>query len=323
MKILLISGGWSPEREVALNGAKYIEKALKKLGHEVIFFDIQDSFDDLFAFAQKVDVAFINLHGSPGEDGLVQAILDQASCPYQGAGVRGSFLALNKAAAKQLFRNAGLTTPDWIFLPKKPEASSAFYREALPFAYPLFIKSTLGGSSLDMAYVANEEELAPSLEALFAQNKYANFLVEPAITGQELTCAVLEDPRSGELQALPPILIRPKGEAQEGAFFDYHNKYALDGAEEICPAPISEKDTATIQDMALRAHKCLGLLQYSRSDFILQDDGKAFILETNTLPGMTATSLLPKAAKAIGLSFEELIERLLLLAMQRKQKIKG
>ena len=300
MHVLLLAGGWSSEREVSLKGAEQIEAQLAARGHTVTRMDPARHFDRLYQAAKRHDVAFICLHGAPGEDGLIQAILDRAACPYQGAGPAGSFLALHKAAAKQLFRGAGLQTADWIYLPRRPGPD---WVPELP--YPLFVKANTGGSSLHLFRVAHAGELPAALDALFGAGE--EVLIEPAISGRELTCGVL-----GE-QALPPVLILPKAE-----FFDYHNKYAIDGAQEICPAPLPEAIIQSVQDSALAAHHALGLAGYSRSDFILRDDDQLFLLETNTLPGMTGTSLLPKEAAAIGLSFADLIERLLELALAQR-----
>lgn len=298
MKVLLLAGGWSSEREVSLRGGEQIAAALESRGHSVTRFDPAKEFETLLDVAREHDVAFINLHGAPGEDGLLQAMLDRVNCPYQGAGPAGSFLALHKAAARQLFRSAGLRVPDGVFLPRHPGPG---WKPDLPF--PLFVKSNTGGSSLNLSRVTNEEELAIALNALFSTGEEA--LVEQAIPGQDVTCGILDD------EALAPILIVSKG-----LFFDYHNKYAADGAAEICPAPLPDDVNARIQEYALRAHKALGLKGYSRADFILQDDGTLFLLEVNTIPGMTATSLVPREAAVIGMSFADLVERLLELAVK-------
>ncbi len=302
MRVLLIAGSWSPEREVSLKGAEVIKKALEERGHVVTLCDPLLHFDELISIAKEHDISFINLHGAPGEDGLIQALLSQAGCKFQGSSAEASFLALHKAAAKQVFRNAGIKTADWFFLPQKPNND---WGKDLEF--PLFIKSNLGGSSLNMAKVSNFEELHQGLDILFSKN--CEVIVEPMIEGIELTCAVLEINK--ELKALPPILIRPKNDT----FFDYTNKYALDGAEEICPAPLPKEILSRVEENALKAHKALGLTSYSRSDFILTKDDELYILETNTIPGMTQTSLVPKAAQAIGISFGELLEILLKNAM--------
>ncbi len=300
MRILLIAGGWSGEREVSLSGAQGIAKALARLGHSVTPFDPLPDFDGLVAAATAHDFCFINLHGSPGEDGLIQALLDAVRVPYQGSGPQASFLALHKAAAKQICRARGIPTPDWRYVPVRPEPG---WSPDLP--YPLFVKPNDGGSSLDMSRVTAPEGLLPALERVFASGKEA--LAEAAAPGFEMTCAVL-----GE-EALPTILIRPR---LSGEFFDYRSKYEADGAEEICPAPVDDALSAQVRELALRAHFALGCEGCSRSDFMVGEDGPV-LLEVNTLPGMTPTSLVPKAAAAAGMSFEDLCARLIELGVAR------
>ncbi len=299
MKVLLLVGGWSPEREVSLRGGEQLAAVLRERGHAVTLSDPAQDFDRLMEMARRHDVAFINLHGSPGEDGLVQALLERAGCPYQGSGPAGSFLALHKAAARQLFREAGLHVPDGVFLPRHPGPD---WKPDI--AYPLFVKANTGGSSLHLFRVTNAEELTTAVNALFSTGE--EVLVEAAVPGQEITCGVL-----GE-KALAPVLIVSKS-----LYFDYHNKYAADGAQEICPAPVPPEVTAKVQAAALTAHKALGLSGYSRADFILQDDGELFILEVNTIPGMTSTSLVPREAAVDGMSFGDLAEYLLELAVKK------
>lgn len=299
MRMILIAGGWSSEREVSLSGARGIDKALKELGHEVRFLDPALELAGLIPIAEKADFAFINLHGSPGEDGLIQAMLEAAGCPYQGAGPKASFLALNKAAAKALYEQHGLRTPRWLLFTGIPGES----REGGPL--PLFVKPNAGGSSLGMSLVREAAELGPALDKVFALGQAA--LVEECVPGLELTCAVLDD------APLPVIMIRPKSGS---AFFDYENKYAADGAEELCPAPVDPALAAEVQRLALAAHRALGIAGYSRSDFMVDQAGTPWLLETNTLPGMTPTSLLPKAAAAVGLSYSGLVAELIRLGLR-------
>ncbi len=300
MRILLIAGGWSSEREVSLAGAKNIESALQQRGHAVTFFDLSANFDNLLTIALEHDFAFINLHGAPGEDGLVQALLDSIDIPYQGSGARGSFLALHKAATKQIYKKHAIPTPAWEFLPAMPAED---WTPSLK--YPIFVKSNTGGSSLLLFCVNNAQELRVALQEIFAAGCEA--ILEPSIEGLDSTCGVLGD------EALPPILIRPLA----GTFFDYASKYVQGGAEELCPAPLPAAINAQMQTLALKAHKALGLSGYSRTDFRIMDDGTVLTLETNTLPGMTATSLLPQEAQTLGISFGELLEKLMALGMQK------
>ena len=300
MRILLLAGGWSTERLVSLSGAKAMAEAMESLGHTVTLFDLQD-FDALLAKAKEHDLAIINLHGQPGEDGLVQAMLDSIGLPYQGTGPAGSILALNKAASKQVLRHHGLLTPDWQFLPVRPEKT---WQPSLPF--PLFVKSDTGGSSIHLAKVTDLAGLWAVMDEIFQAGCGA--LVEEAIEGREATCGVLGD------EALPPVLIEPV----RGSFFDYASKYADDGAREICPAPLPEQILTQIQETALAAHRILGLDGLSRSDCMLDARDRLYLLEVNTLPGMTATSLVPSEAKALGLDFPALMQRFIDLALAKK-----
>lgn len=304
MNVILIAGGWSDEREVSLSGAKQIHNALEELGHTVTLFDPAENFKGLLKTAKKADFAFINLHGTPGEDGLIQAVLDKAGCPYQGAGPAASYLALNKAASKEVFEEHGINTPDWQFITPTQGTSTP-----LELELPVFVKPNKGGSSLGMTLVKKIEDFPAALGKVFAMCQSA--LVETYIPGVELTCGILDN------TPLPLIMITPKNSAE---FFDYENKYATDGAEEICPAPVGDAIVASVQVQTLKAHMGLGLTGYSRGDFIMAKDGTCYLLEVNTLPGMTTTSLLPRAAKAVGLSFTDLIGELIRLGMERKGK---
>ncbi len=300
MRVLLIAGGWSDEREVSLSGAKGIHSALLELGHEVDMLDPAQDFSNLMSRASQADFAFINLHGSPGEDGLIQAILNRTSCPYQGSGPESSFLSLNKAAAKTIFDQNSILTPKWELI-----CSVDGCKGIQNLKPPVFIKPNSGGSSLGMTFAKTEQEMQYGIEKVFSMGDSA--LVEEYTKGIEVTCGILGD------EPLPLILITPPEKAQ---FFDYNSKYAIDGAEEICPAPIEEKLTKQIQEITLKAHKLLGLSGYSRADFIISE-GVPYILEVNTLPGMTPTSLVPRAAKTAGYSFNMLIEKLIELGKNR------
>lgn len=302
MKVLLVAGGWSSERVVSLSGAVQIKQALASLGHEVVDHDLSENFPGFIDAAKACDFVFLNLHGAPGEDGLPQALLDAAGVPYQGSGPAGSFLALSKAASKQLYRQAGLDMPRWAFLPR---GSATDFTPDFPL--PWFVKPNLGGSSIHMTLVRDTGELPAALARVFDSGDDA--LIEEGLSGPELTCAVLGD------VALPPILIRPKA----GEFFDYASKYEPDAAEEICPAPVDPAVTEALGRVSLAAHGVLGLSGYSRSDFILTEGGLK-LLETNTLPGMTPTSLLPRSARAAGLSFADLIARLMELGLAQRGK---
>ena len=295
MHILLIGGGWSNEREVSLSGAGIIQQTLNDLGHQVDFFDPAEDFRTLPGKAACYDFAFINLHGSPGEDGMIQAVLEQIGTPYQGSGPAASMLALNKAATKSLFQGAGIQTPAWEFLPTPPAAS---WKTAVKL--PAVLKPNTGGSSLNVQLINTRDELEQGLGTAFSRGD--EMLLEERINGPEVTCGVLGS------EALPPILIEP---ADSSTFFDYYSKYTPQAAIETCPAPISEELTRTIQELALRVHTLLGLHGYSRTDFILENKTQPVVLEVNTLPGMTPTSLFPQEAAARGYSFHDVIQTLI------------
>ncbi len=316
MRVLLVAGGWSPEREISLMGASIIREALAQNGHEVAFYDLNCGFQGLLDAARHADKAFLNLHGAPGEDGLVQALLESAGCPYQGGGPKSCFLALHKSAAAEVFRSAGLKTPRGVFLPSMPVPG---WRP--PFGFPVFVKPDTGGSSIGMSRVTEAERLFEALRHCGGKD----MRVEELVSGAELTCGIVEIPRSCRLDpppdfsectvehhgsfirvAMPPILIVPRGE-----FFDFADKYDSEGAREICPAPISRDVRQDIQKAALTAHAALGLKDYSRADFIVPEDGDPVILEVNTLPGMTAASLVPKEAAAMGVTYAALLDILL------------
>ncbi len=304
MRILLIAGGWSNEREVSLSGAGIIHQTLNDLGHQVVFFDPAEDLQKLSVQAACSDFAFINLHGSPGEDGIIQALLEQLGLPYQGSGPAASMLALNKAATKSLFLEADIRTPAWEFLPFPPAVS---WKTGLKL--PAVLKPNTGGSSLKVQLINTRDELEKALRAAFSRGE--EMLLEERIIGPELTCGVLTS------EALPPILIEP---ADSSNFFDYYSKYTPQAAIETCPAPISADLTHTIQELALKVHRLLGLHGYSRTDFILENNKRPVVLEVNTLPGMTPTSLFPQEAAARGYSFQDLIRILIQSGCERNAR---
>ncbi len=296
-RVALLCGGPSAEREVSLKGGAAVKKALLARGYEVEVFDPPGDLPKLASRVKEFDLAFLVLHGPGGEDGTIQGFLDSLGLPYQGAGVLGSALAMDKALSKILYRECGLKVPRAILL----EKGSPF--PEIPF-YPLVVKPASQGSSVGISLVKGEEELAAALEEAFRFEE--RVLLEEYISGRELTVGIL-----GE-EPLPVVEIIP-GEGH--TFFDYQAKYVPGLTKEVCPAPLPAEISARVQEKALLAHKALKLRHYSRTDFILSADGEIFVLETNTIPGMTETSLLPLAARVAGLSFEDLVERLVHLAL--------
>ena len=259
---------------------------------------------------EDADVVFIALHGTFGEDGTIQAVLDALHIPYTGSGALASALAMNKHRSKELFQFHRLPTAhEFYIVPSKTESISRLIPQIeTRLGYPLVVKPNEGGSSIGIHMADNREQLQQALEQHLAGN--VPLLVEKKLLGRELTCAVLEDDDDTTMP-LPVVEIIPRA----GQFFDFTSKYADEGSDEICPADIDQKNSRRIQDLAVRAHHILGCLGFSRSDFILTPEGP-IILEVNTIPGMTPNSLLPKAAKAAGLEFPQLMRRLVNRALK-------
>ncbi len=292
----LLAGGCSAEREVSLKGAEAVKRALKARGIPYVFFDPAKDLPLLASQAKDFDVAFLVLHGPGGEDGRIQGFLDALGLPYQGSGVLGSALAMDKSLSKLLYQNSALPVPRSIEWRKgEPVPQLEFF--------PVVVKPVSQGSSVGMSLVSDQEALE---EALFLAGRYEErVLIEEYLEGRELTVGVLDE------EALPVVEIIP-GEGHR--FFDYEAKYTPGATEEICPARVPKEIFAKAQEYALRAHRALRLRHYSRTDFIWAGE-EVYVLETNTIPGMTETSLLPLAAKVAGYSFEDLVEKLLLLAL--------
>ncbi|MBA3004772.1 MAG: D-alanine--D-alanine ligase [Desulfurivibrio sp.] len=304
IRLALIAGGKSGEREVSLAGANGVEKALNPEKYEVRRYDAATDLARLAADAGKIDAAFVLLHGPLGEDGTMQGFLDLLGIPYQGAGVLGSALAMDKNLAKILYKQAGLTVAAWEMA--EPEDQENPRRLLEHLSLPVVIKPIRQGSSLGMSVARNEEELAQGLAKAFAFD--SEVMVEEYVRGREITVGVLGNK---EITALPIVEIIP---GEEFAFFDYQAKYQPGASREVCPADLPPEVTAKAQEIALAAHRVLQLKGYSRTDMIVAGDS-IYVLETNTIPGMTPTSLLPQAAAAHGLSFPALLDRLIELAL--------
>lgn len=305
LTIALLAGGVSPEREVSLNSGRQVYEALDKGRYEVLCFDPKTDLARLVAEAEHIDAALIILHGANGEDGTVQGLLDLLNIPYQGSGVLGSAVAMNKLAAKRLYEQAGLPIPDYAVVRR----GEALDPEALAgrLGLPLVVKPVVGGSSVGIVIVRRPADLEAAVALALEHD--AQVLVEAYIDGLEITGSVLGN---AQLEALPIIEILP---AAGHAFFDYHAKYTPGACEEICPARIDAELTQRAQALSMAAHRALFCRGYSRTDLILKGR-QMFILETNTIPGMTATSLLPRAAQAAGISFGRLLDRLIALSLE-------
>ena len=306
LRIALIAGGVSGEREVSLSGAAGVSEALDPEKFIVSRYDPATDLARLAADAPQLDFAFILLHGLYGEDGTMQGFLDLLGVPYQGSGVLGSAIAMDKNLAKELYQLNGLPVADWQIIGAGDEVNAE--ELVARFGLPVVIKPVREGSSLGLTLAQTREQLMAGIDK--AQSHGSRIMIEKYISGSELTVAVLGN---SELQPLPVIEIVP---GKEFAFFDYDAKYKAGASEEICPARISDELTAQVQEYGVAAHKALRLRGYSRTDIMLSEGGSLYLLETNTIPGMTPTSLLPQAAAEHGLAFPEFLEKLIELGMQ-------
>ena len=291
-------GGPGSERDVSLATARGVSKTLRTLGAEVVEMDVRD---EKFTLPADVDLAFLTIHGTFGEDGQLQRILEQRGVAYTGDGAKESEIAFDKIRSKEKFREHGVTTPPW-------QVVTLGQRPTIPI--PLVIKPSRQGSTVGVYIVKNAREIDTAMaEAAKYDEK---LLVEKFISGRELTIGILGD------QVLPILEIIPKG-----GFYDFTNKYpflnpqAGGAAEHVCPAKIDPEKTRQIQELALRAYRALGLQVYSRVDVLLPDDGAATVLEVNTIPGMTEASLLPETAAAAGIDYAGLCLRIIQLSRAR------
>lgn len=303
--IALLSGGISSEREVSLKSGEQVFQALDKNKYEVRRYDPQTDLPKLVADAKAIDAALIILHGPYGEDGTVQGLLELLDIPYQGAGVLGSALAMNKLAAKQLYERAGIPVPPYVVARRNDAVNAEHLVQRL--GLPLVVKPAVGGSSIGMSIVRAAEDITQALTKAFDQD--GTVLVESYIKGIEITAGILGN---DTLEALPLIEIVPDANYE---FFDYVAKYTAGATQEICPARISPALTEKAQSYARMAHQALFCKGYSRTDMMLRGED-IFVLETNTIPGMTRTSLLPQAAQVAGISFSQLLDRLIEFGIQ-------
>jgi D-alanine-D-alanine ligase len=346
LNIILITGGPSAEREVSIASSKSILAALRELGHKVKVVDPINGYeevseDEIFKNAVKreapsvellekihklydrkildcinskifdnTDLAFLGLHGKFGEDGKIQTILDLRGVKYTGAGIFSSALAMDKDFSKIILTSAGIKTPDWIILNKNSSKRDFIkINESIlnSIGYPCVVKPNDEGSTVGMSIVqpdVEDVELGKSIELAF---RYSDkVLIEKYIKGRELTVPVIGD------ETYPIVEIKPIG-----GFYDYEHKYTKGMTEYFCPADIPADIEQRIKEDSLLAHRILGCSVYSRIDFMLDENNELYCLEVNTLPGMTETSLVPKSAAAKGMSFPQLIEKLIELSLQK------
>ena len=334
MKIAVLFGGTSAERDVSMASGAQVVTMLRQRGHEVLCIDtakgmlnaaeeqrwltsgvgVEPPKNSELALlstnalaltrtpeTEGVDVFFLALHGGTGEDGTLQAMLDLAGVAYTGSGHLASAAAMDKDVSKRLFCMAEVPTPQWLMAP----VTAAEIEKKLGF--PVVVKPTMQGSTVGLSVVQKVEDLEKALALAREYGAERDIMVEQFIPGRELTCGVLGD------EALVPGEIFPQGE-----IFDYQSKYQSGGATEVFPADLPGELAEEVRRLALRVHQALKLTGYSRSDFRLDPEGRLWCLEVNTLPGMTATSLLPQSAAAAGIPFPELCERIAKLGVAER-----
>ncbi len=288
-RVAVLMGGWSSEREVSQWSGKNIVEALQRKGVDASAVDVLDPEVLLGLRNGRFDRVFNILHGTGGEDGRAQAVLDLVGLPYAGSGVLGSALAMDKLRSKQIWRAEGLPTADFADIGDEGAAHAASQK----FGFPFVIKPSAEGSSVGITIVRNAGQVAKAYAD--ARGSGRAVMAEVFVAGSELTVAVLDG------QALPSIRIVPAGE-----FYDYHAKYIADDTQYHCPSGVSAAQERELGSLALRAFALLGCEGWGRVDFLLDAAGRPWLLETNTLPGMTSHSLVPMAAKACGIEFDDL-----------------
>ncbi|MFT4687828.1 MAG: D-alanine-D-alanine ligase [Limisphaerales bacterium] len=299
LNITVMLGGPSAEREVSLSTGAGVALALREAGQNVTELDPQDTGWQL---PPETDVVFLALHGTYGEDGKVQTELDQLGIPYTGCDAESSRVAFDKALSKEAFVAAGVPTAPFEVLTKDSDLAEILKGKFCP---PVVLKPVCQGSSVGLQFVEREDEFPKQLRDSLRHGD--RILLEPRIDGREVTVGVIDD------ALLPVVEICPK----EGTY-DFANKYTVGATEYHCPADLPEAITARIQENALQAFKALGCRDYARVDLMLTKESEVLVLEVNTLPGMTETSLLPKAAVVAGMSYQELCMKMIQLACDRE-----
>ena len=295
-------GGTSAEREISLKTGKAIATALKKKGLKVISIDVDKDIAKKL-LKERINLAFIALHGRGGEDGTIQGLLELLGIPYTGSEVLTSALALNKVQAKKVFKFHGLPIPKFQVW-KKEDLGSRI--QDLKFSLPLVVKPSREGSTIGLSIVHTKRDIKKAMERAFKYDE--EIIFEKYIEGKEVTVGIVGD------ETLPVIEIRPKD-----AFYTYEAKYIKGLTDFIIPAPLPKKVYSQVQKIALFAYHALGCRHFARVDMIVNKKNKPYLLEVNTIPGMTATSLLPQAAAKRGISFDDLVLKILKLAIESKR----
>ncbi|MBI3306684.1 MAG: D-alanine--D-alanine ligase [Candidatus Omnitrophica bacterium] len=298
LRIGILLGGNSSERKISLRSGRAVDQALRGIGYHSVKIDPRSP-QRMQSLLSRIDVAFIALHGQGGEDGTVQKLLTRKNIPYIGSDVHASRRAFDKCQAKKIFRKNGVPTPPFTLVTAKNWKS-----RLRGFPTPFVIKPLCEGSSIGVFFVEDFAKCAEKIRK--ALKGYGMLLAEKKIIGREFTVGILGD------RALPVVELKPKR-----SFYDYRAKYTSGMTDYLVPAPISKKIAKRIQAAGLSAHQALGLRDFSRVDIMLDEKNRPFVLEANSIPGFTALSLLPKAARAAGISFEDLCCRLVHAAWKR------
>ncbi len=298
-KVGVLLGGESREREISLRSGEAIWRALLKAGVPAERVVMNGTPEETLR-QSGIDFAFIALHGRGGEDGSVQRVLESLGIPYTGSGPEASWASFHKGVSKRKFLAHGIPTPPYCLATRAAWEVSAAAGEAVRLGFPLFVKPVDDGSSFGVYRVADERELERALRDLFDREGREEILIEKAILGREFTVGILED------RPLAVIELKPKR-----PFYDFEAKYTPGLTDYLVPAPLSGETARAVQDLALRVHHVLGLEDFSRVDLMTDGEEQPYVLEANSIPGFTATSLLPKAATEAGVSFEALCLKIL------------
>lgn len=294
--VAVVMGGPSAEREVSLNTGAAIANALREYGYtNVVEIDLDPRNFGKQLAESKAEVVFNAVHGLYGEDGRLQTLLEIREMPYTGSGMIASVSCMDKVITKRMLRDAGISTPACLIVNKKESGIKEKIMQR--FSLPVVIKPASQGSSIGVEIVKEENQLDEALANAFKYSR--DILVEEFIGGKELTVSMMQ--KDGEVVALPVIHIAP-----HSGMYDYHSKYTKGATEYICPADLDEETTKKVQEISKQAYEVLGCSGVARADVMLDESGNGYVLEINTVPGMTATSLVPKAAAAAGISFPEL-----------------
>jgi D-alanine-D-alanine ligase len=320
-RVAVLKGGRSLERNVSLRSGAHVQDALQRLGHEVIPLDAGPELVSELLAAEP-DAAFIALHGRDGEDGTIQGLLEAIGTPYTGSGPASCMRCTDKALAKHLMREAEVPTPDFHALReasiKELGAAAAIAGIERALGFPLVVKPAVGGSALGVKFARSSEELPPALVGGFSYD--GTVLIERYVKGRDLAVSVLDGGAAGEGESAARAVALPVVEAvpREEEFYDYESRYEIGMTTFVCPAELPADTTERAQELALRVYELFGCHGVARVDLMLEEDSEElWVLETNVVPGLTETSLLPQAADAAGIGFDELVQRLLEGALDR------